>query len=122
MYTYPIAMYCAAKFYELLGYDVHFQKIEQFSHMELFSIKKDDTVLIFEEKNSHNKQLVKNLKSVGLNVIHPTFESKNKISQFLYYVYLSQLFPLFEAKKRGRKECNFILSKKFRNASNQMIY
>jgi fructoselysine-6-P-deglycase FrlB-like protein len=122
MYTYPIAMYCAAKFYELLGYDVHFQRIEQFSHMELFSIKKDDTVLIFEEKNSHNKQLVKNLKSVGLNVIHPTFESKNKISQFLYYVYLSQLFPLFEAKKRGRKECHFILSKKFRNASNQMIY
>jgi fructoselysine-6-P-deglycase FrlB-like protein len=121
MHTYPIAMYCAAKFYELLGYDVHFQKIEQFSHMELFSIKKDDTVIIFEEKNSHNKQLIKNLKSVGLNVIHPTFESKNKISQFLYYVYLSQLFPLFEAKKRGKKECHFILSK-FRNASNQMIY
>ncbi len=122
MRTYPITMYCAAKFYELLGYDVHFQRIEQFSHMELFSIKKDDTVLIFEEKNSHNKQLVKNLKSVGLNVIHPTFESKNKISQFLYYVYLSQLFPLFEAKKREKKECHFILSKKFRNASNQMIY
>jgi len=122
MHTYPIAMYCAAKFYELLGYDVHFQRIEQFSHMELFSIKRNDTVLIFEEKNSHNKQLVKNLKSAGLNVIHPTFESQNKISQFLYYVYLSQLFPLFEAKKREKKECHFILSKKFRNASNQMIY
>ena len=122
MHTYPIAMYCAAKFYELLGYDVHFQRIEQFSHMELFSIKKGDTVLIFEEKNSHNKQLVKNLKNIGLNVIHPAFESKNKISQLLYYVYLSQLFPLFEAKKRGKKECHFILSKKFRNASNQMIY
>jgi len=122
MHTYPIAMYCAAKFYELLGYDVHFQRIEQFSHMELFSIKKGDTVLIFEEKNSHNTQLVKNLKNIGLNVIHPAFESKNKISQLLYYVYLSQLFPLFEAKKRGKKDCHFILSKKFRNASNQMIY
>ena len=122
MHTYPITMYCAAKFYELLGYDVHFQRIEQFSHMELFSIKKGDTVLIFEEKNSHNKQLVKNLKNIGLNVIHPAFESKNKISQLLYYVYLSQLLPLFEAKKRGKKECHFILSKKFRNASNQMIY
>jgi len=122
LYTYPIAMYCAAKFYEILGYDVHFQRIEQFSHMELFSIAKGDTVIIFDEKNYHNKQLVKNLKSVGLNVIHPTFESKDKISQFLYYVYLSQLFPLFEAKKQGKKECHFILSKKFRNASNQMIY
>jgi len=122
MHTYPIAMYCAAKFYELLGYDVHFQRIEQFSHMELFSIKKGDTVLIFEEKNSHNKQLVQNLKNIGLNVIHPAFESKNKISQLLYYVYLSQLLPLFEAKKRRKKECHFVLSKKFRNASNQMIY
>jgi len=121
-YTYPIAMYCAAKFYEILGYDVHFQRIEQFSHMELFCIQKGDTVIIFDEKNSHNKQLAKNLKSVGLNVIHLTFESKDKISQFLYYVYLSQLLPLFEAKKQGKKECHFILAKKFRNASNQMIY
>ena len=51
-YTYPLAMYCAAKFYELLGYDVHFERIEQFSHMELFSTKKRDTVIIFEEKKS----------------------------------------------------------------------
>ncbi|MGI0057926.1 MAG: sugar isomerase [Nitrosarchaeum sp.] len=121
-YTFPITMYCAAKFYELLGYDVHFERIEQFSHMELFSVKKCDTVIIFEEKNSHNKQLLKNLKSIGLNVIHPTFESKNKISQLLYYVYFSQLLPLFKAKKRRQKDCHFILSKKLRSASNQMIY
>lgn len=122
MYTFPITMYCAAKFYELLGYDVHFERIEQFSHMELFSVKKGDTVIIFEEKNSHNKQLVKNLKSVGLNVIHPVSESKNKISQLLYYVYFSQLLPLFEAKKRQQKDCHFVLSKKLRNVSDKMIY
>lgn len=122
LYTFPITMYCAAKFYELLGYDVHFERIEQFSHMELFSIKKGDTIIIFEEKNFHNTQLVKNLKKIGLNVIHPVFESKNKISQLLYYVYYSQLLPLFEAKKRRQKDCHFILSKKLRNVSNQMIY
>ena len=121
-HTFPIAMYCAAKFYEILGYDVHFERIEQFSHMELFSAKKGDTVIIFEEKNSYNKKLEKNLKSVGLNVIHPVFESKNKISQLLYYVYFSQFLTLFEAKKRKQKDCHFILSKKLRNVSNQMIY
>ncbi|MBI5859387.1 MAG: sugar isomerase, partial [Nitrosarchaeum sp.] len=94
----------------------------QFSHMELFSVKQGDTVIIFEEKNSHNKQLVKNLKSIGLNVIQPVFESKNKISQLLYYVYFSQLLPLFEAKKRRQKDCHFVLSKKLRNVSDQMIY
>lgn len=121
-YTFPIAMYCAAKFYEILGYDVHFERIEQFSHMELFSVKKDDTVIIFEEKNSHNKQLVKNLKNLGLHVLHPTFESKNKISQLLFYIYFSQLLPLFEAKKRRQKDCHFVLSKKLRNVSDKMIY
>ena len=121
-YTYPLAMYCAAKFYELLGYDVHFERIEQFSHMELFSTKKRDTVIIFEEKNQHNLQLTKNLKNIGLNVIHPNFISKNKISQILYYTYFSQLLPLFEAKKRGQTDCHFVLAKKLRSVSDNMIY
>jgi len=121
-HTFPIAMYCAAKFYEILGHNVHFERVEQFSHMELFSVKKGDTIIIFEEKNSHNKQLAKNLKNIGLNVIHPTFASKNKISQLLYYVYFSQLLTLFEAKRRRQKDCHFILSEKLRSVSNQMIY
>ncbi len=122
MHTYPVAMYCAAKFYELLGYDAHFEKIEQFSHMELFSTKKDDTVIIFEEKNYHNSQLVQNLKNVGLNVIHPTLNSKNKISQIIYYTFYSQLLPLFEAKKQKKKDCHFVLAKKLRTVSDNMIY
>ena len=59
LFTFPLAMYCAAKFYEILGYDAHYSRIEQFSHMELFSAQKGDTVIIFEEKNPHNKQLAK---------------------------------------------------------------
>lgn len=120
--TFPLAMYCAAKFYEILGHDVHYEKIEQFSHMELFSTKRNDTVIIFEEKNSHNEQLVKNLRKLGLNVIHPYFLSKNKISSVLYYTYFSQLLPLFEAKKRHQKDCNFVMAKKLRDVSDSMIY
>jgi fructoselysine-6-P-deglycase FrlB-like protein len=122
MHTFPLAMYCAAKTYELLGYDAHFERIEQFAHMELFSITKGDTVIIFEEKNYHNKKLVKNLKRLELNVIHPQIKFKNKIAQLLYYVYFSQLLTLFEAKKRRKKDCHFILSKQLRHASNAMIY
>ncbi len=122
MHTFPVAMYCAAKFYELLGYDAHFERIEQFSHMELFSVKKGDTVIIFEEKNMHNANLIKNLKKVGLDVIHPVLDSKNKISQIIYYTFFSQLLPLFEAKKRHKKDCHFVLAKKLRNVSDNMIY
>ncbi len=120
--TYPLAMYCAAKFYEILGHDAHFERIEQFSHMELFSANKGDTVIIFEEKNLHTIQLAKNLKKIGLTVIHPNFKSKNKISHVLYYTFFSQLLPLFEAKKIGQQDCHFVLAKKFRNVSDVMIY
>ena len=121
LFTFPLAMYCAAKFYEILGYDAHYCKIEQFSHMELFSVQKGDTVIIFEEKNSYNKQLGKNLKKIGINVIHHSMPSA-KISQMIYCIFFSQLIALFEAKKKRKKDCHFVTAKKIRNVSNQMIY
>ena len=121
LFTFPLAMYCAAKFYEVLGYDVHYCRIEQFSHMELFSVKKGDTIIIFEEKNPHNKQLAKNLKKIGLQVIHPSLPSE-KISQVVYCTFFSQLITLYEAKKKRRKDCHFVTAKKIRNVSNEMIY
>jgi len=121
MFTYPIAMYCAAKFYEVLGYDVHYCRIEQFSHMELFSARKGDTVIIFEEKNPHNKQLGKHLKKAGMNVVHPNMPLK-KLDQIIFCVIFSQMITLYEAKKKKIKECHFVTAKNIRNASNQMIY
>ena len=121
LFTFPLAMYCAAKFYEILGYDAHYSRIEQFSHMELFSVQKGDTVIIFEEKNTHNKQLGRHLKKVGINVIHPSMPTE-KLSQMLYCIFFSQLVTLFEAKKKRKKDCHFITAKKIRNVSNQMIY
>ena len=120
-FTFPLAMYCAAKFYEILGYDVHYSRIEQFSHMELFSIKKDDTVIIYEEKNSYSKHLGESLKKIGINVIHPMIPSE-KISQMIYCIFLSQMIVLFEAKKKNKKNCHFVTAKKTRKVSNDMIY
>ena len=122
MHTYPIAMYAAAKLYEILGFPAYYEKLEQFSHMELFSCKKGDTVVIFEERNSHNSKLLTNLKTGGLNVIHPVPPSKNKISQFLFFTFLAQLTPLFIAKKTHQKECYFVTAKKLRKISDNMIY
>jgi len=119
--TFPVAMYCAAKFYEILGYDVHYSRIEQFSHMELFSAKKGDTVIIFEEKNPHTKQLGKNLNNVGINVVHPDVP-KEKLAQVVYCIFFSQLISLNEAKKKRKKECHFVTAEKIRDVSNRMIY
>ncbi|WP_428326813.1 sugar isomerase [Nitrosopumilus sp.] len=121
LFTFPIAMFCAAKFYEVMGYDVHYSRIEQFSHMELFSAKRGDTVIIFEEKNTHNRQLVKNLEKIGINVILPNLPP-GKLSQVLYCTFFSQFIALNEAKKKHKKDCHFVTAKNIRNVSNQMIY
>jgi fructoselysine-6-P-deglycase FrlB-like protein len=120
--TFPIAMYGAAKFYEILGSNVHYSRIEQFSHMELFSAKRGDTVIIFEEKNSHNTKMIKNLKKFGLNVFQPKSSTKDKISQVIFFTFFSQLTPLFYAKKNRQKECYFVTAKKLRKVSSNMIY
>lgn len=122
LYTYPLAMYCAAKFYEVLGFDVHYCRIEQFSHMELFSSKKGDTVIIFEQKNHHNTHLAKNLRKIGINVIHPSSIPSEKISQVLYFTFFSQLIVLYEAQRKHKKECHFVTAKNIRDVSNKMIY
>ena len=122
MHTYPVAMYAAAKLYEILGLPAFYEKLEQFSHMELFSCKKGDTVVIFEEKNTHNSKLLANLNAAGLNVIQPLSKSKNKISQFLFFTFFAQLTPLFIAKKKHQKECYFVNAKKLRKISDNMIY
>ena len=120
-FTFPLAMYCAAKFYEVMGYGAHYCKIEQFSHMELFSAKKGDTVILFEKRNSHNSLLVRNLRKAGLDVIHPPIPA-DRVSQFLYCAFFSQFLVLNEAKRRRRKDCYFVTAKKLREVSNQMIY
>lgn len=122
LHTYPLAMYGAAKFYELLGLDAHYERIEQFSHMGLFSTKKDDTVILLEEKNSHNEKLLKNLKKIGLRVFHPTFNTNNKITQFLFYTFFTQLVPLLEAKRKKQNDCHFVTSTNLRKISDNMIY
>jgi fructoselysine-6-P-deglycase FrlB-like protein len=121
-YTYPLAMYAAAKMYEALGTDAHYERTEQFSHMGLFSAKKGDTVMIYEEKNPYTKQLHSNLKRLGLHVYNPSIVSKSKIDQVLFYAFVSQLVALNNAKRRGLSECHFVTSKKIRNASSDMIY
>lgn len=122
MHTFPVAMYGAAKFYEILGVDAHYERIEQFMHMGVFSTKRGDTVIIFEEKNPHNIRIIKNLKKLGLKVFQPNPGTKDKISQVIFFSFFSQLTPLFHAKKNHQNECYFVKAKKLRSASSDMIY
>jgi hypothetical protein len=90
--------------------------------MGLFCAKKGDTVIIFEQKNKHNLQLVKILKKIGLNVILVEPKINDKVSAIIFFIFISQLVPLYHAKAKHQKECYFINAKKIRAASSDMIY
>ncbi len=122
LHTMPIAMFFAAKLYEVLGLDVHYQRIEQFSHMELFSARKGDTVIIFEERNRHNLQLQHVLKKYGLHVIQIQPNTKNTQEIILFFIFVSEFIALYHTKKKNKKDCFFVEAKKLRNASSSMIY
>jgi fructoselysine-6-P-deglycase FrlB-like protein len=122
LYTMPIAMFCIAKLYEVLGIDAHYERIEQFSHMGLFSAKKGDTVILFEEKNKHNKKLLMHLQNCGLEAIRIDPPKTNDQGKILFYIFVSELIALYTAKRKKKKECYFIEAKKLRNASSSMIY
>ena len=122
VHTLPIAMFCAAKLYEVLGSDAHYERIEQLLHAVMFSARRGDTVILFEPKNRHNERLLKNLRKSGLRVkrLEPTMKRTHE--QILFFIFVSELIVLYAAKKRKKKDCFFIDENELRNASSSMIY
>ena len=122
LHTFPIAFFFAAKLHEVLGIDAHYERIEQFSHAGLFATKRGDTVILFEEKNPHNEKLLKQLRNCKLNVIRVDPPKTNLLGKVLFFIFVSELVPLYAAKKKKKKECYFIESKQLKDASSSMIY
>lgn len=122
LHTMPVAMFCAAKLYEVSGLDAHYALIEQFSHMELFSARSGDTVIIFEEKNSHISKLTTHLKKYGLHVVQMQPNAKNIQEIVLFFIFVSELITLYHARKKNMKDCFFVRAKKLRDVSSSMIY
>ncbi len=127
--TYPLAMYMAAKFYEVLGYDARYARMEQFAHMELFSTKPGDTLLILEEPNPRRQHLLDAVEKngTGIRTLIPAGMPGRKgrggpVSQVLYCAFLAQLLTLKIAEERRLRECHFVTAKELRSASNAIIY
>ncbi len=119
--TYPLAMYAAAKFYEVLGYDARYARTEQFSHMEVFSAHEGDTVVLFEEPRGRISDLVGSLGEAGLHAFCAS-PLDSATSRVLYYAFLSQLLTLRIADESGISECHYVSAARLRGASNAAIY
>ncbi|HJU14646.1 MAG TPA: sugar isomerase [Candidatus Nitrosotalea sp.] len=120
--TFPVAMFCAAKLYEVLGADAHYERIEQFSHMGLFSARRGDTVLLFEESSPHSENLVKALRGCGLAVKRVGLERGSQLDKVVFLIFVSELVALYSARRKKLGECFFIEENGLRKASSSMIY
>ncbi len=121
-HTYPLAMYCAAKFGEVLGAAARYCRTEQFSHMELFAAREGDTVIVLDDPTAYNRRLAGHLRSEGIGALLPGPASGSMISKILFYAFYSQLLPLYGAKAAGRDDCHFVLAGGLRGISDRMIY
>ena len=121
MFTYPLAMYCAAKFYEVLGRDARYCRTEQFSHMELFSARRGDCVVMFERRNRHNAALADGLEGEGIGVVRPDMPS-GRLPQMVYCTFFSQMVTLHAARQKGMRDCHFVTAGGIRGISDRMIY
>jgi fructoselysine-6-P-deglycase FrlB-like protein len=119
--TYPLAMYGCAKIYEVLGMKAQHVMLEQFCHMQLFSITKGDTILILSN-DGKAKELSVKLVNDGYNALRLEPKGKSLKDNLLYYTFLLQLIVLNNAKRLQLKECYFITNNKLREISSSLIY
>ncbi|GIU71564.1 MAG: hypothetical protein KatS3mg003_1043 [Candidatus Nitrosocaldaceae archaeon] len=116
--TYPLSIYATAKIYEVLGFKAQYAMLEQFCHMELFSLSNNDTVLLLSDLEKAQELYDK------LDCNKYIFKKYNTsmLDNILYYIFLIQLIVLKNAKILGLSDCHFVENEAIRSISSSLIY
>ena len=118
-HTFPIAMYAAAKTYEIRGTYANYSRTEQFAHMELFSAKRGDTVILFENSNKQNSILSESLNSEGIRCTVTDPNTSDPVESILYHVAYAQYLPLNDTE---HNDVYFMKEDTLRGISDAAIY
>ncbi len=119
-HSFPVAMYAAAKIYEILGLDAHYSRTEQFAHMELFSAKPGDQVILLEGPNPHARSLAERLEAEHIACTMADPGCEDPVRAILYHIFYTQHLPLNLA--GGRREVHFMEARGLKRASDSLIY
>lgn len=119
-HSYPVAMYAAAKLYEILGMDAHYSRTEQFAHMELFAAKPGDHIILMEGSNPHTQALAGRLNDGGIRCTIADPGTDDPIQAILYHTFYAQHLPLNLA--GGRREVHFMEALNLKDISDSTIY
>lgn len=118
-HTFPVAMYAAAKAYEILGADAHYARTEQFVHMELFSAKEGDSVFILDDDPAIHDVAV-SLEAQGMSCVVVEPQLGDAVSDILYHIFYAQVLPLNHT--GGGTEVHFMDADGLRGISDAAIY
>jgi len=121
---HPAALYAAAKCYELLGARAHAELLEEFSHLELFSLRRPDAVNAFScfDPSKMADRLAKALRGVGFEAQAIPSRGRSVAERLLHSVFVAQLAVIDEAGRAGLSEPRFLRAGKRLRTSDSMIY
>lgn len=122
--AYPVALYAAAKTYEFLGTKAHAELLEEFSHLELFSLKKADSVNLFGcfDPAGMSRKLARALTVHGYRSRQIAAHGKSDSERIFHSVFASQLAVLDRADATGLTEPKFLSAGDKLDVSDAMIY
>ena len=121
---YAAALYTAAKIYEVLGTRAQAELLEEFSHLEVFSLAKHDQVYAFScfDPGGVARKLAKTLGESGYAARVVPSRGSTFIESLFHSVFVGQLSVLEAASKRGLGEPGFAGSAQKLRTSDSMIY
>lgn len=113
---YSTAIYGTLKFNEVFGTKAIAYPAEEFCHAPLFSLKKNDNVIIMG-----NAELDKRLRSEGFSSVHANFNGEG-IGLLMQSIFFMQFWVLKLAQKRRLTSCYFLKNKRLLKMSSDFIY
>ena len=120
--AYALSVYGAAKVYEFLGARAQASMLEEFSHMQLFSLSPSDCVNVIEFPDGTRGELLsEKLKRAGYDVSLIRPEGGN-VERLYNLVFAIQTAAIAAARKRGLDAPYFLRAKKKLRISDEMIY
>ncbi|HXW95439.1 MAG TPA: SIS domain-containing protein [Nitrososphaerales archaeon] len=122
--AYPVAMYAAAKTYEFIGARAQPQLLEEFSHLELFSLGPSDVVNVFSafDPLGASGRLANALAHQGYESHKVPSGRGSRTERLFHAVFASQLSVLRRAGELRLSEPNFLGAADKLTVSDSMIY
>ena len=118
---YPVALYAAMKFEEVLGQQASGYPTDEFCHSPIFGLQEKCRVIILGGPSSEGFSNIAQAAGIAawkLNVQ----EELCLVDRALFSSFFVQRLVIESAKAKGLKECYFLANKKLLDVSSAMIY